>query len=129
MRNPQKFTRFSNPVVLPDGQNFALVVEAENGSKLDIEIPFSEIGTIIEFFASLANHVNLNPSHARANYSPIPVQGLGFSSGRNPNETLLVVRLASSELAFALDSKRVAELALDFSRTAQALSANDTFSH
>jgi hypothetical protein len=129
MRKPKRFIRFSSPEALSDGQHFAIVVETEDGAKLDLEIPLTEVGAIIEFLVSVASHINPDAPNRKAPWSPIPVHGLGLAPGRSPAETLLVVRFGGFDLAFSLDSTKVKALSHDFSRTALALSASDKLSH
>lgn len=129
MRKPKRFLRFSSPEASFDGQHFAIVVETEDEASLDIEIPLTEVGAIVEFLVSVASHINPDAPHGQESWSPIPVHGLGLAAGRSPAETLLVVRFGGFDLAFSLDSTKVKALAHDFSLTAQALSASDELSH
>ena len=53
----------------------------------------------------------------------IPIEGLGFSPGRSPDETILMVRVAGQMLGLSLDSNKVAEFGRGLARTAEMLSA------
>ena len=124
MRNPKLFTALSAPEISHDGKHFAVVVETEAGENLNLEIPFSEVGAIVEFLVSAANHADLAPHQGQQSLDPIPIQGLAFAAGKSPEETLLVVRLVGCDLAFSLDSSKVAALGNEFSRIALALAAS-----
>ena len=123
MRSPHRLVRFENPVAAHDGRHVAFEVVTGDAEKFDLEVPLVELGAVIEYLVGLATHVGVNEAVPQKIYSPIPVQGLGLATGRDANETLLVVRLAGCELAFSLDSTKVAELGGSFARTAQVLSA------
>ena len=124
MRNPPRFTALSAPELSRDGKHFAVVVETDTGENLDLEIPLDEVGAIVEFLISVANHAEFAPHQGQQSLSPIPIQGLGFAAGNSPEETLLVVRLVGCDLAFSLASSKVAALGNEFSRIAQALAAS-----
>lgn len=124
MRFPKRFVRFSNAAASHDGKHFAVCVETDDDTALDLEIPIEEIGDVVQFFVEVANHVDADVRHEQRQYSPIPIRGLGLATSYTPDETLLIIRLAGFELAFQLDSKRVAELGKDFARMAKTLSAS-----
>lgn len=124
MRNPKRFITFSEPVILHGGKSFAVVVETEEGERLDLEIPLNEIGAIVEFMTSVSAFARNIPRQGEQTWSPIPVQGIGFAAGRTPDETLLVVRLAGCDLAFSMESKKVADLGSEFFRIAQTLASD-----
>ncbi len=124
MRSPKRFLRFSNAAASHDGKHFAVYVETDDDTVLDLEIPIEEMGDIVQFLVDVANHVDADARHEQRQYSPIPIRGLGLATGRTPDETLLIIRLAGFELAFQLDSKHVAELGEDFGRMANTLSAS-----
>lgn len=121
MKKPNKFVTLKNPIMSHDGSTFAVTV-ATDGGDFDLSIPCSEIGAIIEFLAKAANYGTPQGKPPEA-LSPIPVQGLALAHGATPDQTLLIVRLAATDLAFALDSSKVAALDSEFSRILQALSA------
>jgi hypothetical protein len=119
----------ANPIISHDNKHFAVEIETEDSLPLDIEIPLSEIGTIVEFLVSISSHQqpDYKPLNLpeQLNISPIKINGLGFAMGNSTEETLLIVRLSGFDLAFSLDSNKLEELGLDFARTAQALAANN----
>lgn len=129
-RELKRLLRFADPKVSHDGSCLAVRVETVDGSNLDLEIPLNEIGTLVQFFVSIADHVGNEaaPSPIEAptegvTWSPIPVRGLGFGAGRDASETILMVQLAGFQLAFSLDSSKLASLADDVARIARTLSA------
>ncbi len=129
MRQPKRFLRLSNPQASVDRRNLAVLVETEDGTNLDIEIPLTEVGALIEFLVAAASRVNPEAPCGQASWDPIPLHGLGFGAGRSPAETLLVVRFGGFDLAFALDSSRLKELAHDFAHILQTLAAPTDLSH
>lgn len=131
-RKPYRLTHLANPMLSGDAKHLAIQVVTA-GPILDLEIPMSEIGTVIQFLAGCADHlasraeadeVDVTPD--RASFSPIQIHGLGLATGSSAAETLLVVQFAGFDLAFSLDSEKLAALGRDFARTAQTLSAPAT---
>lgn len=127
MRKPKRFTGISNPELSHDGENLAVIIEAADDS-LDVEIPFNELGAIIEFLVAAANY-DTQPGTRPAAYSPIPIQGLGLAHGATPDQTLLVLRLGATDLAFSLDNTKLAELGAGLSQKLLALSAHSSNPH
>ena len=122
-RKPHRFIGFTNPEMAADGRSIAILAQTESGKTLDLEIPFKEIGSIIDFLVLCASSAT-EPVNGSDSYSPIPIHGLGLATGRTADETLLVVRLAGCELAFSLASKQIAALGHDFAQIAQVLVAS-----
>jgi hypothetical protein len=93
-----KLLRLSNAEWRNDGDTVAFRVEREDGATLDVSCPLAELGDIFFFLASLAKaaaEVRDTESPASQPYfAPIPIDGLGFASGRSADETLIVVSLA-----------------------------------
>jgi len=131
IRNPHRLITLTNPTISHDGKHVAIEIHAENTDPLDIEIPLTEISTVVEFLVGISRYVQQDtpPPSTKTpenlDVSPIQVNGLGFAVGQTPDEILLIVRLCGFDLAFALDSSKVAQFGTDFARTALALSANN----
>lgn len=127
-RYPHRLITLDNPVISHDNKCVAIEIKTEGSEPLDVEIPLAEISTIIEFLASISSYIQPDyepPSlPEQLDVSPVKIKGLGFAMSDNPDDILLIVRLAGFDLAFSLDSKQVELFGLDFARTAQALSAN-----
>jgi hypothetical protein len=119
----RRFIGFSNPSLSIDGRSIAVKVLTDPGDPVVLEIPYQEIGAIIEFLTRCAASGG-EPTPAAMSYNPIPIVGLGLATGNTAEETLLVVRLAGCELAYSLASKQVAALGRDFAQTAQVLAAS-----
>lgn len=129
MRNPHRLIRLANPIASYDGKHFAVEIETENAEPLDVEIPLTEVGTIVEFLVNVANHIDPSGKPDKIDLSPIQIRALNFADGRTSDETLLIVRLGGFDLAFALDNNQIAAFGLDFAHIAQALSARNINPH
>ena len=126
---PAFFRTLSNARIFPDG-SFSVRFETDAGDA-DDRIPTSALGGIIDFLISAAKvaapddgsfPAGIPPEAAQF---PISVQGLGLGYGHTPAESLLWIRLAPCfALAFALDSKRLSELAHELSQILRTLAAN-----
>jgi hypothetical protein len=123
----------ADPLLTGDAQFFAVKLVTATGGTFDLEIPISEIGTVVQFLVSLADHVgtlaaddDVDVTPRAPTFSPIHVRGVGLATGTTPAETLLVVRLAGFDLAFSLDTEKLSALSRGFARTAQTLSADPT---
>jgi hypothetical protein len=132
-RKPHRLTHMADPMLSGDAQFFAIKIVTETGGTFDLEIPTSEIGTVVQFFVSLADHVGtlaaddgVDVTPEATTFSPIQIRGIALATGTTPAETLLVVRLAGFDLAFSLDTEKLSELSRGFARTAQTLSADPT---
>ena len=132
MREPRKLIRWVNPALSPDEKEVWVEIEVEGNERADLAVPISEIGDTVAFFASLADYVakhreeneddpiNLGPQE----YVPIEVVGLGLVTGRNQDETILLVRLAGFSIGLSLSSSKVAQIGRDFAQMAELLSAS-----
>lgn len=129
-RIPHRFIKLSAAEIAQDGQRFAVRVETQTAPPLDIEIPFCEVGAIVQYLVAVTGAAGAGAAKPpEMPVDPIPIAGIGFAAGRNPHETLLLVDTTGARISFALTSKQVAWLGRDFARIAQALAASDAQPH
>jgi len=104
----------------------------DNGGTIDLEIPFPLASQLVEGFALAGQQASIEaaedndakPDFSGETWDAIPARGLAFALGKDAAETLLVADLFRVRLAFALDSKKVAEAGVSFARLAAMLSAD-----
>ena len=130
--NPERWIRFSNPVIGKD-RALSLWLKLETDRRtLDLAIPFAEIGDAIQFLAACSEFAVSHSDHAddavpprleKQDWAPIPARGFGLGAGRTSDETMLVIQLSCCQLAFPIPGNDLVRLAADFARTARTLSA------
>lgn len=119
--------QFSNGQVLPDGR-FRFTIERRDGRSFTISCDPADAPDAIQHFAGMIKFTNETrgkagaPPHAR-HYAPIPATGIGLAAGRTSAETLLVVNLAGTPLAFEIPNSDLIRLANDFALAAKAAAA------
>jgi hypothetical protein len=123
---------WSSPFLSADRKSLWIKADTDDGDSAEIDLPFDLVAQLV-FAAALAGQTaskeadedpNDRPDYSGEEWDAIPVRGLALSFGRNPAETALVVDLFRTRLAFALDSKKLAEVGASFARTAATLSAD-----
>ncbi len=125
-----KLGRFDDAMAFDDGEVVAFTVNAANGKQLRVHCPLAELGDIFSYLGQLAKAagemrgVPMPPIPQTHNYlAPVPVEGIAFQAGTQPDETLLVMRLSGFDMAFAVSSSGLVALADDVQRIALTLSA------
>jgi hypothetical protein len=139
MRKPKKLSKFSDFSASHDGKSLAMLITTiDGGDSLDLEIPFDQIGDLIEVLVSSANHVGASIAPAKQvvqlednkfDTSPIPVSRIGLAHGATPDKSLLVVRMAGFDLGFSLTAELAIGLARDGSQYLKTLSADPKTNH
>jgi hypothetical protein len=79
---------------------------------LSVSCPLAELGDIFSFLASLAKAAaqvrGMESPASQLYFAPIPIDGLGFATGRTPDETLIVVSLGGFGMTRSPSSGRSA---------------------
>jgi len=131
-RKPKLIKALADPMVSPDGSELWVRVEAHKSLPLDLAVPFSRLGEMIQFLAgcadfaittsaSTASQMTLGQAYQ---WAPIPIRAIGLGPGRSAAESMLVVQLAGCQLAFPISNDDLTSLADDFARNARLLSAD-----
>lgn len=118
--------QFSNGQILPDGR-FRFTIERRDGRSLTISCEPANAQEAIAFLAGIVKATNeaqglRGPPRAEY-FAPIATTGFGLATGRTRADTLLVVNLAGTPLAFEIPNSDLIRLAEDFSRAAKAATA------
>jgi hypothetical protein len=129
-----RLRRFSSAQIRDRGEGIAFTIEREDGQALTVSCPIPELGDIFSFLAQAARaagaaRADKRSTAAQPYFAPIPVDGLGFATGRHPGETLIVANLAGFGLALAASSSALAQFGRDLARTAETLSARTDQPH
>jgi len=128
----KQLARLLNPAISGDGKALWLTIGTSDGDTADLAIQLNEIGHVVQFLISASNFAaslreetsEAKPAGPTANLAPIPVKGMGFSPGRSPSETHLVVGFEGFHLALEIPNSELVKLASDFARIAATLSAS-----
>jgi hypothetical protein len=129
-RKPHRLTHLAQPRLTGDAKFLAVTVMTATHKPVDLEIPVSEIGGLVEFLIRCADYlisqaendeVDITPD--RAKFAPIPLRRIHWATGSSTTETLLVIEMAGFDLAFSMNSQRLSEFADGLIRTARTLSA------
>jgi len=129
-RKPHRLMHLAEPALTGDAKFLAVKVITETSRTLDLEIPISYMGKLVEFLVRCADYlvslaeadeVDIIPD--LTTFSPIPIRGIRWATGSSAAETLLIVEMAGFDLAFSMDSARLSDFAQGLSQTAQTLSA------
>src|ERR1039458_4416720 len=119
----------SNAKVSEDGEMVSFELKIKDGASIPLACPFSQLPDVIGFIGTLAKMAGdcrdvpvPTPPAAYNDLVPIPATAIGFQVGPTPDETFLIVRLATLDLAFAVPSSELARLGPDIARTGLTLS-------
>jgi hypothetical protein len=135
--------KLSNPHIFPDG-SFSVCFQTTAGAA-DIRIPPSQLGDIITYLVQIAaaadsqasthadkdmpSSTQTNKEQSPGHFAPIPVTGIGLSTGRHPDEVLLVVGIAGMSVQFGMTSSQAASLEHEFVHKLKTLSASPSSPH
>ena len=123
-----RLLRLSNAEWRDGGETVAFRIERQDGRQLNLSCPLAEVGDIFSFLANAARVAaaerDTEFQSSQPYFAPIPISGLGFATGRTPDETLIVVNLAGFALAFSAPNNTLAEFGRGLGRTAETLSAS-----
>ena len=119
------FLRLSQGASSHDGKAIRLRIEAEDVAPLDVAIPASQIGDIIQYLAYLAHDAAAKRGPAKTfdptlNVPPIPATQLALMLGP-PGSAILVVRLFDFDLAFELPLAELQRVLPSFAQTVATL--------
>jgi hypothetical protein len=128
---PRRLKGLSEGRPRSDGNGLAFRIDMTDGSHTDVDCDTAEIGDIMAYLTAIAAAgaasrppIDLGPSQTQNYLAPIPAQGIGFQISDDPEQTLLVIRLAGLDLAFRVPSSGLARLAPDLARIGLTLSAD-----
>jgi hypothetical protein len=110
-----------------DGLALSFTLETD-AADLALHVPTVDIGRIVAFFVGAASACDdlfgaaerPMPEHL----DPVPALGIGFSTLGTPERTAMIVRLPGFDLAFAVESRRLADTARSLNSTLATLSAS-----
>lgn len=131
------FASFSNLRSFSSGSRIAFVIETDSGIDFDLSVDIDEVPAIISYLARAAaitrrdsgavDQEVSNPAVGlNISADPIPVYGAGFAMGPDSTQPCLVLHLAPKlNLAFAIPSNLLAQIAQRISSTALTLSAGN----
>ena len=121
--------RLSNPRADEAGGVFMFTLETTEGDA-EMALPTSDIGKVLQFFASLLVHLEGDVDGAPTNeLFPVPCHGIGFQEGATRDTKLMVVKIADYGLAFEIENSDLASMGDELSRVARALSAEANRPH
>ena len=120
----RQILKLSDPEPVADGAAIAFVMETPNGSE-KLAIATDSIGSLMQFFASLALHVHDDGSEGlpKNDIIPIPMSGLGIREGATPDTSILLVHIGGYALGFETEKTQLAQSVERLAQTAKTLSA------
>lgn len=132
-RTPRTIASIEDFAMTQDASKFAFKIVTTEGETFDFSLPTSEIGTLVQYFASQGAEMGrkrILDGYDRVPFpnelSPIPTEGIGISGTESEKAALIVMRLYAFELAFPIPSTSLAALAQKIAQTAELLSDKPT---
>jgi len=118
-----KLTSLSNVVLTGNGQDIAFTLMEGSSPLTRLRFALDEVPEFIAYLCQAVQAVHPEP-RTMDSFATVEAIGAGLVGCADPTKTLLVLRLAGMDLAFALESTAVAALGSSFAQAAATLSAS-----